>query len=234
MTDVSSVSSATTASLTGTTTGSDELGKNEFLQLLVAQMQYQDPLEPMSNSDFVAQLAQFSNVEQLQGVNEGINLLGVQQMGMTNAQASSFIGKEVEVKSNEFTVAESDTAAHAAFTLADDATTVTVEIRDAEGNVVRTLDLDAQSEGEVQIDWDLLDDNGNKADAGTYTIDVSAADADGNTVSWESSVRGVVTGVSYENGYPELQIGDVSVMLSDILGVYPAADETTSGEGTEG
>ena len=233
MTDVSSVSSATSSSLTNTATGSDQLGKTEFLELLVAQMQYQDPLEPMSNSEFVAQLAQFSNVEQLVAVNEGINILGVQQMGMTNAQASSFIGQEVEVKSNEFTVSEDDTSAHAAFTLADDATKVTVEIRDAEGNVVRTLDLEAQSKGEVQIDWDLLDDDGNEAGAGTYTIDVSAEDADGNTVSWESSVRGVVTGVSYENGYPELQIGDVSVLMSDILGVYPA-DETTSGEGTEG
>jgi flagellar basal-body rod modification protein FlgD len=228
MTDVSSVTSTTGASGTTTTYGSSELGKNEFLQLLVAQMQYQDPLEPMSNSDFVAQLAQFSNVEQLVGVNEGINILGVQQMGMTNAQAASFIGKEVEVKSNQLSVAADDTEAHAAFTLADDATTVTVKIRDAGGNVVRTLEMNAQDKGAVPIDWDLVDDNGNQVPPGTYTIDVTAADADGGTVVAESSVRGVVTGVKYDSGYPELQIGSVTALLSDILGVYP--DETASGE----
>jgi flagellar basal-body rod modification protein FlgD len=229
MTDVSSVAS-TTGTSSGASSkayGSDELGKTQFLQLLVAQMQYQDPLEPMSNSEFVAQLAQFSNVEQLVAVNEGINLLGVQQMGMTNAQASSFIGKEVEVKSNDFSVADGATAAHAAFTLADNATTVTVKLRDSEGNVVRTLDLGAQNKGSVQIDWDLKDDNGNQVPAGAYSIDVAATDADGATVSWQASIRGVVTGVKYDSGYPELQIGSVTALLSDILGVYPA--ETTGG-----
>jgi flagellar basal-body rod modification protein FlgD len=231
MTDVSSVSSATTGtSGTSNTYGSSELGEEQFLQLLVAQMQYQDPLEPMSNSEFVAQLAQFSNVEQLVGVNEGINYLYLSQQSMGNVQASSLIGKEVEVKSDELTVESTDTSKSAAFTLSDDAETVTVKFRNAEGDVVRAIDLGQQSAGEVQCEWDLLDGNGNKVSPGTYTVEVTATDIDGTAVTAETQVSGTVTGVSYESGVAELEIGDINAYLADIISV---SESGTSGEGTE-
>jgi len=203
--------------------GSQELGKTEFLNLLVTQLKNQDPLQPMDNTEFVAQLAQFSNVEQLVSVNEGINILGMQQMSMTNAQAASLIGKDVEVRSDAFSVGATDTEVSAAFNLEGDAADVKVNIRDASGSVVRTIELGPQAEGEVGFDWDLRDDNGVKMAPGTYRIDVAAVDADGGSITWEPKVHGTVDGVTYDSGYPELVIGSVKAQMSDILGVYPAA-----------
>ena len=64
---------------------SDELGKDSFLKLLTTQLQYQDPLNPMENSEFVAQLAQFSSLEQLQGLSDGMESLYLVNMSMNNA-----------------------------------------------------------------------------------------------------------------------------------------------------
>jgi len=202
--------------------GNQELGKTEFLSLLVTQLKNQDPLQPMDNTEFVAQLAQFSNVEQLVSVNQGINMLGMQQMSMSNAQAASLIGKEVEVRSDAFSVGAADTEVSAGFSLDGDAADVKVNIRDAAGSVVRTIELGAQSEGEVSFDWDLRDDNGVAMPPGTYRIDVAAVDADGGNITWNPKVRGTVEGVTYDAGYPELVLGGVKAQMSDILGVFPA------------
>jgi flagellar basal-body rod modification protein FlgD len=205
--------------------GSQELGKEEFLQLLVTQLQNQDPLEPMSNTEFVAQLAQFSGVEQLVAVNEGLDMLGMQQMSMSNAQASSFIGSEVQFRSDQIQVNDGDTEVHAAFQLSGDATSVTVNIRNASGEVVRAMELGGRSEGETELEWDLLDDNGLAVGPGSYRIDVIAKDEEGASIQWEAKVRGVVDGVTYDAGYPELLIGDIKAQLSDVLGVYPSPED---------
>ena len=205
--------------------GNQELGKDEFLKLLVTQLQNQDPMEPMSNSEFVAQLAQFSSVEQLVGVNEGLNMLGVQQMSMSNAQASSFIGREVQIRSDQLQVHDDDVDVSAVFSLSGDASAVTVNIRDASGKVVRTLEVGAHPKGEAEVSWDLQDNNGVAVAPGSYRIDVVAEDEAGASVQWEAKMRGLVDGVNYDAGYPELVIGSVKATMSDILGVYPSIEE---------
>ncbi|MDJ0761970.1 MAG: flagellar hook capping FlgD N-terminal domain-containing protein [Myxococcota bacterium] len=208
--------------------GRSEMDKTAFLSLLVAQLEHQDPLEPMSNTEFVAQLAQFSSVEQLVAVNEGLNLLGVQQMGMANAQAASLIGNEVEIRSDKMTVYGDDSTAQAAFTLEGNASSVEVNFRDATGAVVRTMQLGPQDQGEVNVEWDLMNDNGQMVPPGTYRIDVVAEDADGVSIGWEARVRGTVDGVNYDAGYPELIIDSLRVALSDIVGIFPK--DTPDGE----
>jgi flagellar basal-body rod modification protein FlgD len=208
----------------GKPVGNSELGKEEFLQLLVAQLQNQDPLEPMTNAEFVAQLAQFSSVEQLVSVNEGINILGMQQMGMSNAQAADFIGKDVEVKSDKLQVGPSDAEVTAAFSLQGNAETVTVNIRNAQGDVVRTYDLGAKSQGEIILNWDCANQNNVRVPPGTYRVDVVATDAAGAPVGWSSTVRGLVDGVTYEAGYPELTMGDITAAISDVIAVYSAKE----------
>lgn len=210
----------------GKAMGNSQLGKEEFLQLLVAQLRNQDPLEPMTNAEFVAQLAQFSSVEQLVSVNEGINILGMQQMGMSNAQAADFIGKEVAVKSDKLQVKSGTTEVSAAFNLKGDAQTVTVNIRDAQGNIVRTYDLGAKSKGDVTVDWDCRNGSNVAVPPGTYRIDVVATTETGNPVPWDSTVRGVVDGVTYDAGYPELTIGAISAAISDVVGVFDASGGT--------
>ena len=210
--------------------GGQDVDKTAFLKLLVAQLQHQDPLEPMSTTEFVAQLAQFTSVEQLVGVNEGINMLGIQQMGISNAQAADMIGKEVEIKSDKLTVSSDDDSVGAAFRLDGDAEDVQVRIRDATGTVVRTIDMGPQTKGDISLEWDLRNDNGGMVAPGTYRIDVLAEDADGNSISWETRVRGVVSGISYDNGYPELVVGSIRASMSDIVGVYPGEQGESGGQ----
>ena len=205
--------------------GSQELGKEQFLQLLVTQLQNQDPLEPMSNAEFVAQLAQFSGVEQLVAVNEGLNMLGVQQMSMSNAQAASLIGREVQIRSDQLEVKQDDTEANAAFSLSGNAASVTVNIRNSAGKVVRTMELGPQAKGETALNWNLKDDNDLTVAPGSYRIDVAAEDEIGASVPWEAKVRGIVNGIGYEAGYPELYIGQIKAAMSDVLGVYPPTEE---------
>ncbi len=204
--------------------GGSDLDKTAFLNLLVAELKNQNPLEPMSNTEFVAQLAQFSSVEQLVSVNEGLNILGIQQMGMANAQAASLIGSEVEIRSDKLEVRDGDDSASAAFRLDGDAETVKVNFRDASGTVVRSIELGPQGKGETSVEWDLRNNNGTLVAPGTYRVDVVAEDAAGNTITWESRVRGVVSGINYEGGYPELVIGSIKASMSDIIGVYPPDD----------
>ena len=201
--------------------GSQELGKTEFLQLLVTQLKNQDPLQPMSNTEFVAQLAQFSSVEQLVAVNEGVNMLGMQQMSMSNAEAANMIGREVQIRSDKLQVKEGDTEVQAAFRLDADASQVTVNFRDAAGKLVRSMEMGSKPRGEVDVTWDIRDDSGQLVPPGTFRIDVQASDPDGNSVTWEAKVRGEVTGVNYDAGYPELIVGTIKADMSDIIGVFP-------------
>ena len=89
-----------------------QLGQQEFLQLLVAQLQNQDPVNPMDGAQFASQLAQFNSVEQLIGVNQGLNNLGISQdlMGasLTNSMAASLTGKEVRALSNQISLSSQE------------------------------------------------------------------------------------------------------------------------------
>ena len=140
--------------------GGQDLDKTAFLKLLVAQMQHQDPLQPMTNTEFVAQLAQFSGVEQLVSVNEGLNMLQYQQMGMANAQAATFVGQDVEVRSDKIQVRDGNDSVSAGFLLNARAASVQVNIRDASGAVVRSMDLGPRDTGEVSFDWDCRNTDG--------------------------------------------------------------------------
>ncbi len=90
---INAINNNTVPSLETTRSNTDVLGKDDFLQLLVAQLQNQDPLKPMESTEFTAQLAQFSSLEQLYNVNENLDDLGSNQLAMNNTQTISMIGK---------------------------------------------------------------------------------------------------------------------------------------------
>jgi len=215
--------SAATATQKTATAGSDELDKTAFLKLLMAQMQHQDPLEPMTNSEFVAQLAQFSSVEQLTTMNEGITLLGTQQMNSSNIQAASYIDKGVVVRSDAVEVSESATEANLGFTLNKAASTVSIAITGPDGHVIRNIEMQPPplTAGMAQQVWDLKNDSGGRVPPGTYQFSVTAVDEVGNPVQWDPRVEGKINGVNYDNGYPELMIGSgIRANMKDVIQIY--------------
>ena len=199
------------------TTSSQTMGKDDFMKLMLAQLQNQDPMNPMDNTAFVAQTAQFSSLEQLQNINKSLQGLTSQAGNGGVASASALLGKTVTVNGSPLALDGSNPATMA-YGLSGPASAVVVRVQDAAGNVVRTITAGQQGQGVHQVSFDGLADDGRKLPAGTYTYQVGAADSAGNLIAVYTGA-GAVTGVSMQGGTLMLQVGSQSVPLSSVVGV---------------
>lgn len=214
------------ASVTGGVTMPDGLGKDTFLKLFLAQLQQQDPLNPLEDKDFIVQLAQFTHLEEVMETNERLGLLEAAQGAVVNGQTAGLIGRSVVASGNSLTIGQ-DGAPDLSFYLHGQASDVDVRILDAGGNVVRTLRLGSFGEGEHTVAWDGLNDSGVPVPPGEYSVEVSALAGEENVES-EARTVGVVTGVSFKNGYAELMIGEQRVNPGDVIDVLDS-DSATGG-----
>ena len=171
------------------------LGQDAFLQLLIAQLQNQDPLQPTDGTTFVTQLSQFSMVQQ--SVQQSTQLSGIasQLQNLGNTAATALIGKTVSLQ-NTGVQWNGTFATTSSVTLAAPAQSVQVTVQDSNGNVVRNMTLGAQNAGPLSITWDGQTDAGQPAPSGAYTLAVTAAAANGQAVNVSQTVSGTVTQVS--------------------------------------
>ncbi len=217
--------SSTSNSSSGALTGGVTMGKEDFLTLLTTQLRYQDPLSPQDPKDFVAQLSQFSSLEQLINLNTTMGNLGTSMTNLQGAQQMtqglSLLGKTVKAQGNIFQVA-SGTAGDMSYVLGSAASSVKVSILDSSGKVVRTMDLGGQNAGENQISWDGKDNSGNKVADGTYSFQVNALDSKGNTLDTAGLVTGKVEEVLQDSGKVYLKINGKLVTLDNIISVDDA------------
>jgi len=179
-------------------TGNSTLGKDAFLTLLVAQMKYQDPMNPTSDKEFLAQLAQFTSLEQLTNINTGIEKLTTATNQQQMFSAAGFIGKEVKAEGDSLSKT-GDTVSKLFYTLPEAASKVTINLLDANGNIVRTVDQGAKAAGEQNYAWDGEDWLGNEQPDGIYFAGISAVKADGTSMLVSTTVTGVVAGVSTDS-----------------------------------
>ncbi|HEY4184005.1 MAG TPA: flagellar hook capping FlgD N-terminal domain-containing protein [Polyangia bacterium] len=203
---------------TTTATGSSALGKDEFLKILVAQLQNQDPTQPQDSSQFVAELAQFSSLESQQNTVSDLNALMVGQATANSTAATAFIGKTVGYQGGNVNW-DGQAGVSVDVNLGSAADKVSVAIANAQGQVVRTLQLGAHGAGDLQVAWDGRDDKGTVVAAGSYTMQPAAFDASGNAVSGSLSTTGVVSGVTFQGGVPYLQIGSSLVQMSEVTSI---------------
>lgn len=215
---VSAVTTQTVPSLEDERSPTSVLGKDDFLNLLVAQLRNQDPLKPMESTEFTAQLAQFSSLEQLYNVNDNLGSLETNQTAMHNNQAVSMIGKTAWAQGNIIQKADS-APVDLHFGLDREALETTIYIYDAQGTYVKTISAGARQAGSHIVPWDGTSDNGTEVPDGYYQVDVLAGDAEGNTVPSETFVVGLVSGVTFDQGTANLQINDLSVPLSSVVRV---------------
>jgi flagellar basal-body rod modification protein FlgD len=201
----------------------DVLGKDQFMTLLVAQLQNQDPLNPMDSTGFTAQLAQFSSLEQLQNINSNLGDLSTTQASLSNAQAVDFIGKTVISSGSEFEIINGSTdGIH--FNLKDDAVAVKVGIYDAAGNFVTAIDRVQMAAGEQTVDWDGMNQSGSKVPDGKYRFEVLAVDTAKQAVGVDTFINGKVTGVNYKNGSVYLMANQIEIPLSSVISVAEPVD----------
>ena len=204
-------------------TGSQQtLGKDDFLQLLVTKLQYQDPLKPMEDENFIAQLAQFSTLEQMNNISEGIKTSNqwdfLQMQSLNNVMASGLIGREVTADFSGVYL-DATNQPRISYTLDRDASAIRYEVRNEQGNLVATLDEENVEAGAGSIRWDGKDDLGNRMAEGYYTIKATATAADGSMFTPTLEITGVVSTVKYHDGAAYVLINGTEVALGDIRSV---------------
>ena len=228
---------STSAALTGTTGASEATGNNgatgasttaapvgtkdEFLRLFVAQLENQNPLDPQDGAEFVAQLAQFSSVEQAAKTNERLEQILAGQMSASNASLASFVGKTGTFAGEAFTVTGKGEGMPAlGLDLGQAASKVNVVIRDVNGRQVKSIDLGPQPAGRVSVPWDGKNDLHGDLTPGTYTVEVTATGTDGKSeVTSTTLMSGLIEAIDFFDGSPRLRLGAVSASPSEILSI---------------
>lgn len=206
---------ATTASSSSSSTSS--LTSQDFLKLLVSELQNQNPLDPTKTSDFVNQLTSYSNYEQTSTLNTNLNSLATSFNSLLTLSSTNYIGHNVEAKGDTTTL--SNGQATFGYSLKSAAESVTLTVKDSSGNTVWSGSGTTLS-GKNSFTWDGKNSNGTQlSDGGEYTLSVAATDTSGNSVYDYTTVSGKVTGVDNSSGTTELTIGSRSVKTSDIIAV---------------
>ena len=212
------LNSTWSSSLGKATTASNQLDKNAFLELMVSQMSNQDPLEPMDNTEFLSQLAQFSSLEQMQNVAESMELLALSQTASTNSQMVNLIGKRVVAEGSALTLDGTGPV-----TLRYDLEealegSLSITIKDANGKVVRTDELKNVEAGENQYAFDGLDSGGKALAAGTYSYTITQTS--GGQVSGLTTYGSlIIDAVNFNGSTTTLKSGTETVNVADIVEV---------------
>ena len=195
-------------------------GANEFLRLFIAQLENQNPLDPQNGADFVAQLAQFTSVEQAAVTNKRLEEILASQMSVSNASLAGFVGKTGTVDADNFTISSHGAGTPAlGVDLSQAASKVEVVIRDANGNQVKRIELGPQAAGRVSVPWDGTNTAGGALAAGNYQIEVTATTADGGTAGSNPIFFGLIQAIDFIDGAPRLRLGAVSAAPSDVLSI---------------
>ena len=207
------------------------LGKDDFLHLLVTQLQNQDPLNPTDHTEFTAQLAQFSSLEQLNNVNDNLEELQNYQASTNNSQAVSLLGKEITTNGNFLQLVEGESI-DCDFSLARDAVKVVVSIYDTTGKFVKEIIEKNRPAGRQTLDWDGTNKDGHPVKDGNYTFEIQAVDANDQKVNVTTFFTGTIDKVTFENNIPFLISGDQKIALGDVIQVA-APDQVVKSSGLE-
>ncbi len=202
----------------------DALGRDAFLKMLVAQLQNQDPLNPMDGTDFSAQLAQFSQLEQLMNLNDGMEAMATSLTKDSDKDLIGYVGKQVSGDINTMQVTEGGVSG--GFFNLPQVADVVVEIVDSTGGTVKTLGEGTKNAGSHLISWDGTNDEGEAVGDGTYTFNVMANTGSGyNKIS--NSVTGTVDGVAYNDGKAYLVVQGLLMDSANVTSVRNIQDSST-------
>ncbi len=203
---------------------SNVLGKEDFLTLLITQLENQDPLNPKDPSEFVAQLAQFSSLEQQITTNKNLEVIQGYQNSLESSMAIKYFGKEVVATGNAIEH-EGGTTSPIHFSLPKDAMAINISMFDQAGNFVDNIEMGEVGAGHQSIEWDGKNANMDDAPSGIYLFEVQAIDYEENAIATETFIEGLVTGAKYNNGKIFLTIGEKIVPLSSVIEVKTVPEE---------
>lgn len=192
----------------------EELGKTQFLELMIAQLENQDPLDPAKNEDFIAQLAQFSTVEGIENLNSGVEAMASAMQASLTLQSASLVGRDVLVPAEQGLL--NDAGMAATVELNAGVAGLIVDITDASGAVVQQLSLGPQAAGITRFGWDGNNADGVRQPPGLYGVRVYS-ELGGEARPYAVNLPNRVLGVSLaEGGVTANLLGGSSVSTLDI------------------
>jgi flagellar basal-body rod modification protein FlgD len=204
--DVTALNAASSSLVTSTssaTTSTAEASQDRFLKLLVAQLNNQDPMNPMDNAEMTSQLAQINTVSGIQTLNDTMTSMATQIAALQSLQGSATIGHEVLTAGSTLSI--TDGVGKGSFDLASSADAVKVEVRTAGGTLLGTESLGAMEAGRQSFTWDAS----KYTDSGTLSFSVVATQ--GSTVVTSTPLqRNKVVAVSNDNNVMNLQFANGS------------------------
>ncbi len=215
---VDAVNAANSAGSSSNTTSSAAEMSDRFMTLFLAQLQNQDPLNPMENAEMTSQLAQMNMVSGLETLNESMQTLLGSYNEALSLQAANLVGKNVLVPGDDLTLSEDGSLF--GLELSGPADKVEVIIMDSTGKEVARQSLGEQDAGSMAFYWDGTKSDGEKASAGSYSFSVSAS-LDGEPVEVKALQAGTVSAlVRGTNGFLLEVAGLGNVTLDDVKQVF--------------
>lgn len=218
---------STAASQTATSQQQLAANMNTFLELLTAQLQNQDPLNPMDTSQFTNQLVLFAQVQQQIDINQNLETMMGSQNSAALASSANYIGTGVTAVSSSLPLQNSSATFY--YTTPSDVTSVSAVITDSAGNIVDTL-TGSTTAGTHSLTWNGANVSGGTEPDGTYTVTVTATGSSGSTTQLDTAISGTVTGIAVDpnNNQPMVEIGSVGIDLSNIIEVQKAGSTDTN------
>jgi flagellar basal-body rod modification protein FlgD len=211
---IGAVTSAISALTSRASSSADRLGKDDFLKLLVAQLKNQNPLNPLSNDQFVTQSAQFSSLEELQNIRKSLDTVAGTSGSSSLGATTALLGRTVSATAATFTYAGAP--AVLPFALPAAVSNAVLEISDAKGTIISQTSLGARAAGEQSATFQPAL-SGQALPAGQYRYRILSLDSGSATPL--AVITGTVTGVNLESGTPQVLLGTRRVLVSDITAV---------------
>jgi len=214
-----STSSTLSSSKDFTYNPNSQLTTDQFMQLFLTELQYQDPTDPMDTDKMLDQTAQLSTMEMNDNMKKTLDNLSSVLSTTSQFSTLNAIGKMADTGNRYINVTDDDKDKSFDLYFGDDISSGQIEIKDKNGNVVRTFPLEAHTKGVLNFDWDLTDNNGNRVPSDTYQVAATYTSPDGST---HDTALGAypIESVRFENGEPYAKLGSSYVPFNQIQEIY--------------
>lgn len=212
---------ATSTNLIDAPTGTNPnsvLGKDDFLKLLLVELQYQDPTAPMDSEKILSQTSQLATLESSGNTNKALEALSASLMSSSQFTTVAAIGKIADVGSNGMVYEQGESTSFEIY-FPDAIASGNVEIKDSNGNLVKTIPVAPNEKGVYSFDWNGITDAGNGADSGVYYIEASYANNSGETLKTRAGTYPIES-VRFEDGKSLLKLGSSYVPFDSIVEIY--------------
>ncbi len=217
------INATDTTSLASTTTTAYEnpdgiLDKDDFMMLLLAELQYQDPTEPTDTETILTQTSQLATLEASDNTNKALEDLAASLAGSNQFANVAVIGKTADLGSNAISYTEGSSSSFEVY-FPNDVEAGSVEILNSDGEVIQTIDIEASPAGVQQFTWDGTNSRGDFAESGYYYVTASYSDPDGNALETRMGTYPIES-VKFDSGETLVKVGSSYIPLEQVVEIY--------------